>query len=75
LLPVRFVYPNRAPRWRAVFVGGAIAWMAVIGAILWYYPTSPIPHVLLWLSVIYPAFYVAASIYLDWKLREPQPPE
>jgi phosphatidylcholine synthase len=75
LLPVRFVYPNRAPRWRAVFVGGAIAWMAVIGAILWYYPTSPIPHVLLWLSVIYPAFYVAASIYLDWKLRGLQPPE
>ncbi len=23
VLPLRFVYPNRAPRWRALFVGGA----------------------------------------------------
>ncbi len=35
-LPVRFVYPNRAPRWRPLFIGGGIAWLAVIGAILWY---------------------------------------
>ncbi len=54
----------------AVFVGGGIAWLAVIGAILWYYPSSPIPHGLLWLSAVYPAFYVAASLYLDWQLRE-----
>ena len=69
VLPVRFVYPNRAPRWRRLFVGGGIAWLAVIGAILWYYPEAPIPHGLLWLSAVYPVFYVAASLYLDWQLR------
>ncbi len=69
LLPVRFVYPNRAPRWRWLFIGGAIAWLVVIGAILWLYPKMPIPPSLLWLSAIYPAFYLAASIYLDRQLR------
>jgi phosphatidylcholine synthase len=70
VLPIRFVYPNRAPCWRALFVGGGVVWLAVIIAILWYYPKFPIPTVLLWLSAVYPAFYVAASLYLDWRLRE-----
>lgn len=69
LAPVRFVYPNRAPRWRAWFIGGGIAWLAIIAAILWYYPKTPIPPILLGLSAIYPAFYIAASFYLDRQLR------
>jgi phosphatidylcholine synthase len=69
VLPVRFVYPNQAPRWRGLFIGGAVVWLALIGAILWYYPKASIPVSLLWLSTVYPAFYVAASLYLDWRLR------
>jgi phosphatidylcholine synthase len=69
ILPIRFVYPNRAPRWRGLFIGGGVVWLLVIAAILWYYPKSSIPDGLLWLSAIYPAFYVAASLYLDWRLR------
>src|SRR3984957_17415056 len=57
ILPIRFVYPNRAPCWRVLFVGGGVVWLAVIIAILWYYPKFPIPTVLLWLSAVYPAFY------------------
>jgi phosphatidylcholine synthase len=69
VLPIRFVYPNRAPRWRVLFVGGGVIWLLVIAAILCYYPKSSIPAGLLWLSAVYPAFYVAASVYLDWRLR------
>jgi phosphatidylcholine synthase len=69
VLPVRFVYPNRAPRWRGLFVAGGVAWLIIILAILWYYPKVPIPTGLLWLSAVYPAFYIAASVYLDWRLR------
>jgi phosphatidylcholine synthase len=58
VLPLRFVYPNQAPRWRT------------IAAILWYYPQQPIPAALLWISAVYPAFYVIASLYLDRRLRE-----
>jgi phosphatidylcholine synthase len=69
VLPVRFVYPNRAPRWRRFFVVGGLAWLAVIGAILWYYPDAPIPRGLLWLSAVYPVLYILASLYLDRRLR------
>jgi phosphatidylcholine synthase len=69
VLPLRFVYPNRAPRWRKLFVSGALAWLAIIAAILWYYPQSPIPVALLWISAVYPVLYVVASLYLDRRLR------
>jgi phosphatidylcholine synthase len=69
VLPIRFVYPNRAPCWRGLFVGGGIVWLVIILAILWYYSKAPIPASLLWLSTIYPAFYIVASVYLDWRLR------
>jgi phosphatidylcholine synthase len=69
VLPIRFVYPNKAPCWRGLFVGGGIAWLAIILAILWYYPDAPVPAALLWISLIYPVFYIAASMYLDWRLR------
>jgi phosphatidylcholine synthase len=70
VLPIRFVYPNRAPRWRRFFVIGGLAWLAVIAVILWYYPDAPIPHGLLWLSAVYPVLYIAASLYLDRQLRD-----
>jgi phosphatidylcholine synthase len=69
VLPIRFVYPNRAPRWRGLFIGGGVVWLLIIAAILWYYPKASIPNGLLWLSAVYPAFYVVASVYLDWRLR------
>jgi phosphatidylcholine synthase len=70
VLPLRFVYPNRAPRWRKLFVLGALAWLAIIGVILWYYPQRAIPAALLWISAVYPVLYVVASVYLDRRLRE-----
>jgi len=70
VLPVRFVYPTRAPRWRRFFIAGGLAWLGVIAVILWYYSRVPIPRSLLWLSAVYPVLYVAASVYLDRRLRE-----
>jgi phosphatidylcholine synthase len=70
VLPLRFVYPNRAPRWRKLFIAGGLAWLAIIAVILWYYPERTIPAPLLWLSAVYPLFYVVASLYLDWHVRE-----
>ncbi len=70
VLPLRFVYPNRAPRWRKLFIIGGIAWLAIIGVILWYYPERPVPAALLWISAVYPLLYVLGSLYLDQRLRE-----
>ena len=63
VVPVRFVYPTKAPRWRALFVIGAVVWAVVCLAILTVYPAVPAWLVLT--SFIYPAMYLVLSIYLD----------
>jgi phosphatidylcholine synthase len=66
--PVRFLYPNLAPRpWRVPLLVGAAAWTALLVAMLPGYPAPPAP--LVWASLAYPAFYVALSLALDARLR------
>jgi phosphatidylcholine synthase len=68
VLPVRFVYPNLAPRpWRGAVLGGAAAWLAILLAMLWDYPHPP--SWLSWLSLVYPVFYLGLSAWLDAKNR------
>ena len=68
LAPVRFVYPNLAPRgWRLPMVGGAAVWTALIAALLPTYPACP--RTLVTASLVYPAFYLIASFWLDAKGR------
>lgn len=64
VLPVRFIYPNLAPRpWRLPVLAGAVVWLALLLAMLHDYPTTP--TWLVWLSFVYPAFYTALSLYLQ----------
>jgi phosphatidylcholine synthase len=64
VMPVRFIYPNLAPRpWKAWIIGGAIAWTALLLAMLPSYPRTS--GWLLAASLVYPAFYFAASAHLD----------
>ncbi|HEX2188633.1 MAG TPA: CDP-alcohol phosphatidyltransferase family protein [Longimicrobiaceae bacterium] len=66
--PVRFVYPNLAPPpWRVPVLLGAVAWLAVLLAMLPDYPRTP--GWLLWASLLYPAFYTAVSLRLDREAR------
>ena len=70
VMPVRFVYPNLAPRpCRAWMIGGAVAWTAVLLAMLPSYPRTS--GGMLALSLVYPAFYFAVSAHLDRKSRPP----
>jgi phosphatidylcholine synthase len=63
VLPIRFLYPNLAPRpWRAPVVLGALLWLAAMLAMLPDYPRAPAGVV--WLSLLYPAFYVWLSFRL-----------
>jgi phosphatidylcholine synthase len=63
VLPIRFLYPNLAPRpWRAPVIGGALLWL---GAMLWMLPGYPrAPAWAAWLSLLYPAFYFWLSFRL-----------
>ena len=68
LAPVRFVYPNLAPRgWRLSMIGGAWLWTVILAFMLPRYPTNPLPLVLA--SLLYPAFYLLGSFWLDAKTR------
>lgn len=68
VLPVRFLYPNLAPRpWRVPLLVGAGVWSALVLGMLPSYPHPP--GWLYWLSLIYPLAYIALSIHLDLRAR------
>jgi phosphatidylcholine synthase len=63
LLPIRFIYPNLAPPpWRTPVILGALVWLGAMLAMLPGYPR--VPQWALWLSLLYPAFYVGLSFRL-----------
>lgn len=60
VLPVRFLYPNLAPRpWRTPLIIGALVWLGMMLWLLVDYPLAP--AWLVWLSLLYPAFYFCLS--------------
>jgi phosphatidylcholine synthase len=67
--PVRFLYPNLAPRpWKLPVMLGAVAWLAVLLGMLLLY--RRVPGWVLGVSLLYPAFYVTLSILLDPRSRK-----
>jgi phosphatidylcholine synthase len=63
LVPLRFIYPNLAPRpWRVPVILGALLWLTALLAMLRDYPRVPAWG--LWLSLLYPAFYIGLSFRL-----------
>lgn len=63
VLPARFLYPNLAPRpWRTPIIVGALLWLGMMLWLLVDYPLAPAGIV--WLSLIYPAFYFGLSYRL-----------
>jgi phosphatidylcholine synthase len=68
VMPVRFVYPNLAPPpWRVPVIAGALVWTVLLVLLLPAYPRPAGTLVLA--SLVYPAFYVALSVFLDRRSR------
>lgn len=71
VLPVRFIYPNLAPRpWKLPVMLGAAIWTLAMIAIVATLPTPPA-----WLvtaSLAYPIAYAALSLYLDRPWSRPK---
>jgi phosphatidylcholine synthase len=62
--PVRFLYPNLAPRpWKLPVMLGAAAWLAVLLGMLLVYRS--VPAWVVAVSLIYPVFYATLSILID----------
>lgn len=63
LAPIRFVYPNKATRFRPFFVGGLWLSAPLFFAMFAAYPA--VPSWMLVASAFYPAVYIALSVWLD----------
>jgi phosphatidylcholine synthase len=63
VLPVRFIYPNLAPRpWKVPLLAGAAVWLGLMVWMLAEYPHPPAWVTLL--SLAYPALYTLLSAHL-----------
>ncbi|MEQ8861644.1 MAG: CDP-alcohol phosphatidyltransferase family protein [Pseudomonadales bacterium] len=62
--PVRYLYPTRNRHARVVSLGGGALWG---GLCLWLVWQPDPPRGLLYLSLIYPAWYMAYSFYLHFR--------
>lgn len=68
VMPVRFIYPNLAPRpWKLPLMIGAGVWLVMLLVLLIDYRHPPLW--LVWLSLLYPVFYTALSLWLDKRTR------
>lgn len=69
VLPVRFIYPNLAPRpWKWPIMIGAVTWTAVLVWMALDYPRTD-PRIVT-ASLAYPAFYVFVSVWVDTRRRK-----
>lgn len=64
-VPIRYVYPSRTPRWRAVTVMAGVAWGVVMLLMLWQLPV--VSPVLLWASMAFPIYYILLSLAVGWR--------
>ena len=64
-VPIRFVYPSRTPKWRVVTVTLGVLWGIALLMVVWQLPAvSPL---LVWGSLVFPAYYVILSLAVGWR--------
>ena len=66
-VPVRYVYPSRTVPWRPLTIGLGVVWSVLMLMMLWDYPAVSRP--LFWASLMYPCYYVALSLFLQFGSR------
>jgi phosphatidylcholine synthase len=66
-VPIRCVYPSRTVAWRPVTMTLGMVWGGVLLVMLWSYPA--VSRVTFWGSLVYPAYYFALSLFLQFRIR------
>jgi phosphatidylcholine synthase len=64
-VPIRYVYPSRMPMMRRSTNVLASIWGLSIVVMLWRYPN--VPALLFWSSLLFPAYYVVLSLWLQFR--------
>ncbi len=68
-VPLKYIYPSKMRRLRGVSAAGGMLWMIAM-ALIAGMPPSPERERAAWVSLVYPAYYVAISAWLGqwWNL-------
>lgn len=66
-VPLRYVYPSRTRTLSGLTTALGAAWAVLLAWIVWRLPTTAGPWAILSLS--FPAYYFALSLWLDWRSR------
>jgi phosphatidylcholine synthase len=61
--PLKFLYPSRAPHFRRSTLALGALWAVVTIPAVWMVPDTP--PTLVWASLLYPAYYVGMSFWLQ----------
>jgi phosphatidylcholine synthase len=64
-VPIRYVYPSRTPRFRGFTNALGIVWGASI--LLMFYRLPEPPRPLVFASLVFPAYYMALSLWLEFR--------
>jgi phosphatidylcholine synthase len=65
---IGYVYPTRTPTFRSLTLVLGACWSLVILSIVLQLPTPPLS--LVWLSLVFPVYYVVLSLVLDARRRQ-----
>lgn len=66
VVPIRYVYPSRTPHWRVMTNVAGVVWGALMLVMLWQYPA--VSPELFFISLAFPAYYIALSLALHFRL-------
>ncbi|MGE0813694.1 MAG: phosphatidylcholine/phosphatidylserine synthase [Vicinamibacterales bacterium] len=66
-VPVRYVYPSRTVTWRPATLALSAWWACCLLVAIWRLPATDGPWA--WLSLVFPAYYVALSFVLSARER------
>jgi phosphatidylcholine synthase len=61
-VPIRYVYPSRTRTWQAATLFLGVVWAVLTALVVWRLPAVDGPW--LWLSLVFPVYYVALSLWL-----------
>ena len=64
-VPIRYVYPSRTPALQPVTLTLGIIWGVLMVVMLWQFPA--VSRLVFWASLVFPAYYVVASLLLHFK--------
>ena len=66
-VPIKYVYPSRSPRYRALTNGFGALWGISVLFMIYLLPEPP--RYLVFASLVFPTYYALLSFWLEWSRR------